>query len=117
MPDPQNCPRLIVSWPDTSSSETRDGAQLRYRGDPSDATPWRYSHPNGVVVSTLLGGLNIDLISAGPAFHGDDILLHRQSAERDSTLYGIGWGRQQALAILFPATRRQVSKLEVSDAL
>jgi hypothetical protein len=100
--DPQNCPRLIVSWPDTSSSETRDGAQLRYRGDPSDATPWRYSHPNGVVVSTLLGGLNIDLISAGPAFHGDDILLIANPQSADSTLYGIGWDGSKRWQYSFP---------------
>jgi len=100
--DPQNCPRLVVSWPDTSSAETRDGAQLRYRGDPSDATPWRYDKPNGVVVSTLLGGLNFDHISAGLAFHGDDILLIANLQSADSSLFGIGWDGSKHWQYSFP---------------
>ena len=100
--DPQNRPRLIVSWPDASPAETRNGAQLRYRGDPSDATPWRYSQPNGVVVSTLLNGTNFALISAGPAFHGDDIVLIANLQGKDSTLYGIGWDGSQRWQYSFP---------------
>ncbi|HEY3706412.1 MAG TPA: hypothetical protein VGL22_15220 [Terracidiphilus sp.] len=89
--DPENRPRLIVSWPDASSPETRNGPELRYRGNPTDATPWRYSQPNGVVVSTLLSGLNFAHISAGPAFHGDDILMIANTQGADSMLYGIAW--------------------------
>jgi hypothetical protein len=100
--DPQNRPRLIVSWPDPSPAETGNGSQLRYRGDPSDATPWRYSQPNGVVVSTLLNGINFALISAGPAFHGDDIVLIANLKDADSTLYGIGWDGSQRWQYSFP---------------
>lgn len=100
--DPENRPRLIVSWPDTSPPETRNGPELRYRGDPSDATPWRYSQPSGVVVSTLLGGLNFDHISAGPAFHGDDILLIANMQRAESMLYGIGWDGSKRWSYSFP---------------
>jgi hypothetical protein len=100
--DPGNRPRLIVSWPDTSPSETRDGAQLRYRGDPTDATPWRYSQPNGAVVSTLFDRSTFALISAGPAFHGDDIVLIANTQGADPTLYGIAWDGSKLWQYPFP---------------
>lgn len=100
--DPENRPRLIVSWPDSSPAETRNGPELRYRGSPTDATPWRYSQPTSVVVSMLLGGQNFDFISAGPAFHGDDILLIANTQGADSMLYGIGWDGSKRWSYAYP---------------
>jgi len=87
-----NRPRLIISWTDTAPPIIRAGAQLRYRGNPDDVTPWRYGSANGAMLSTPLNKLQFNQILAGPVFRGDEIIViatPRPSAK--PVLYGVNW--------------------------
>ena len=87
-----NRPRLVVSWTDDTPLIAGTGLPLKYRGDPADATPWKYAAPNGATLSTPLSALGFSLILAGPAFRGDEILLiAKQTSTADPRLYGIAW--------------------------
>jgi hypothetical protein len=97
-----NRPRLIVSWADNAAPVTRNGQQLRYRGNPDDATPWKYERPNGAAVSKLLTNLGLEQIAAGPAFRGDEMLLIANTPGAEMMLYGIGWDGSKRWVCQFP---------------
>jgi hypothetical protein len=95
-----NRPRLIVSWADTAPPITRAGAQLRYRGNPDDMTPWKNDMPKGAVLSQL----GFDQILAGPVFRRDEILLiAKPMRDAKPMLYGMGWNGSKRWASELPA--------------
>jgi hypothetical protein len=95
-----NRPRLIVSWADTAPPITRAGAQLRYRGNPDDMTPWKNDMPKGAVLSQL----GFDQILAGPVFRRDEILLvAKPMPDAKPMLYGIDWHGSKRWASELPA--------------
>jgi len=115
-PVEQNRPRLIVTWDDQTKAVMRTGAQLRYSGNPSDQSPWRNNPPTnppdqpllqdpptGAMVSDLAAGLAISVITAGPVFHNDEILLVAVSVDfQKPTLYAIDWNGKKRWEYTLP---------------
>jgi hypothetical protein len=103
--DSPNRPRLIVSWNDMTPSVVRTGAQLRYRGDPPDMTPWSHAAPQSAAVSTPIAWLKLNQILAGPVFRADEMLLIAAPTTdtKVQRLYGFGWNGNKRWEAALPA--------------